>query len=243
MDDFCFWMKYVQQKSNDGTPYLNQGRKTKTGTPEGQEYTELPRNHGAGARQTVKKQYPPQGAGVTQDPYAAQANALYQQLMSRGDFVYDLQADMLYRQYADQYSQLGRQAMMDATGTAAGLTGGYGSSFANLVGNQAYQQYMGQLNAMIPDFYDRAYQRWLDQGDLMLQQYQLAQSRAAASGGGGKTTSAAAQGAGIATPGGFAQFVGRATPEYWQQHMTAATPMDVVDYEAMLKRMQQQGAK
>lgn len=125
------------------------------------------------------------GGGYTQDPYAAQANALYQQLMSRGPFQYDLQGDMLYRQYADQYSQLGKQAMMDTMGTAAGLTGGYGNSYASTVGNQAYQQYLGQLNAMIPDFYDRAYQRWQDQGDDLLTQYQLALERSAASGGGG----------------------------------------------------------
>lgn len=125
------------------------------------------------------------GGGYTQDPYAAQANALYQQLLQRGPFQYDLQGDMLYRQYADQYSQMGQTAMRDAMGTAAGLTGGYGNSWAGTVGNQAYQQYLGQLNAMIPDFYDRAYQRWLDEGDNMLNQYQLALSRVPTGGGGG----------------------------------------------------------
>lgn len=125
------------------------------------------------------------GGGYTQDPYAAQANALYQQLLQRGPFQYDLQGDMLYRQYADQYSQMGQTAMRDAMGTAAGLTGGYGNSWAGTVGNQAYQQYLGQLNAMIPDFYDRAYQRWLDEGDDMLTRYQLALGQAQAGGGGG----------------------------------------------------------
>lgn len=238
------YQSYVQQKTNDGTPYLNQGDKTKAGTPEGQEYTALPRNFGAGAQQVGKKQYQPQGAGVTQDPYAAQANALYQQLLSRGPFTYDLQGDMLYRQYADQYSQLGRQAMMDATGTAAGLTGGYGNSFANQVGNQAYQQYMGQLNAMIPDFYDRAYQRWLDQGDLMLQQYQLAAARAGGSGGGGQAAAQAGQQAtGYAPTGAFQQFASKYEPEQWQQAIQAAQLMDVVDYDELLKRMQAQSAQ
>lgn len=119
--------------------------------------------------------------GAVQDPYAAQANALYQQLLNRGPFRYDLQGDLLYRQYADQYSMLGQQAMKDAMGTAAGLTGGYGNSYAAQVGSQAYQQYLGQLNGMIPEFYDRAYQAWLNQGDDMLMRYQLAQERSAAS--------------------------------------------------------------
>lgn len=128
----------------------------------------------------VAPQAPGGGAGVTQDPYAAQANALYQQLMNRGPFRYDLQGDMLYRQYADQYSQLGQQAMRDTMGTAAALTGGYGNSYANMVGNQAYQGYLGQLNSLVPSLYDRAYKVWQDEGDDLLARYQLAKSRSAA---------------------------------------------------------------
>lgn len=135
----------------------------------------------------VAPQAPGGGAGVTQDPYAAQANALYQQLMNRGPFRYDLQGDMLYRQYADQYSQLGQQAMRDTMGTAAALTGGYGNSYANLVGNQAYQGYLGQLNSMVPSLYDRAYKVWQDEGDDLLARYQLAKSRSAAASAAKKT--------------------------------------------------------
>lgn len=141
-------------------------------------------NTGRSENLAVAKPYNPTqaqsvGTGVTQDPYAAQANALYQQLLNRGPFRYDLQGDMLYRQYADQYSQLGQQAMRDTMGTAAGLTGGYGNSYAQMVGNQAYQGYLGQLNAMVPEFYDRAYQVWQDEGADLLNRYELARSRSA----------------------------------------------------------------
>lgn len=128
------------------------------------------------------------GGGYTSNPYEAQANALFQQLMNRGPFKYDLQGDMLYRQYADQYSQMGKQAMLDTMGTAAGLTGGYASSNAQLVGNQAYQGYLGQLNAMVPEFYDRAYQVWMNEGQDLQNRYELARSRAAASGSGSGST-------------------------------------------------------
>lgn len=132
--------------------------------------------------------------GSSNDPYIAQANALYQQMMSRGPFRYDLQGDMLYRQYADQYSQMGKQAMQDAMGTATGLTGGYGNSYAQQVGNQAYQGYLGQLNAMVPEFYDRAYQAYLNEGDRLMEQYQLALQHpgyiSAMRGGGGGEKSA-----------------------------------------------------
>lgn len=128
-------------------------------------------------KQQIKQeqQARPQGmGGSTNDPYVAQANALYQQLMNRGPFRYDLQGDMLYRQYADQYSQLGRQAMQDTMGYASGQTGGYNSSWGQTLGQQAYQGYLTQLNSMIPDFYDRAYQAYLNEGDRLMEQYQLA---------------------------------------------------------------------
>ena len=125
--------------------------------------------------------------------YIDQLNSLYDQVMGRGKFQYDLNGDMLYKQMADQYTQLGRQAMRDATGTAAGLTGGYGNTWANYVGNQAYQQYLTQLNNNIPELYDRAYNAWLNEGNELLQQYELAANHPAvlgslapkSSGGGG----------------------------------------------------------
>ena len=107
-------------------------------------------------------------------PYVDQLNALYDQIMGRKPFQYDLNGDLLYKQMADRYTQMGQMAMRDETGTAAGLTGGYGNSYATQVGNQAYQQYLTALNDNIPSLYDRALQAYMAQGDQMLQQYQLA---------------------------------------------------------------------
>lgn len=161
------------------------------------------------------------GAGGTKNPYEAQANALYEQLMNRGDFRYDLQGDMLYRQYADQYSQMGKTAMRDAMGTAAGLTGGYGNSYAQQVGNQAYQGYLGQLNDMVPEFYDRAYNEWLNEGTDLQNRYQLALQMAGAYGAGtGGAGGAGAAAGGVQTVGGvpnsaYADYVATHAPEDW----------------------------
>lgn len=107
-------------------------------------------------------------------PYVQQLNTLYDQIMNRKPFQYDLNGDLLYRQMADQYTQLGRQASADAMGQAAALTGGYGNSYATQVGNQANQQYLTMLNQNIPELWDRAYQAYLNEGDQLLQQYELA---------------------------------------------------------------------
>lgn len=112
-------------------------------------------------------------SGANNAPYIQQLNALYDQIMNRKPFQYDLNGDLLYRQMADQYTQLGRQASADAMGQAAALTGGYGNSYATQVGNQANQQYLTMLNQNIPELWDRAYQAYLNEGDQLLQQYEL----------------------------------------------------------------------
>ena len=112
--------------------------------------------------------------GAYNSRYADQLDSIYQQIMNRPDFRYDLNGDMLYQQYKDQYTRNGQQAMMDAMGQAAALTGGYGSSYAQAAGNQAYQQYLTQLNGVIPELYDRAYNHYNQQGQALLYRYQLA---------------------------------------------------------------------
>lgn len=115
------------------------------------------------------------GANPNQQ-YIDQLQDIYSQIMNRGPFAYDLEGDMFYRQYADQYSQLGQQAMRDTMAQSAALTGGYGNSWASAAAQQANQQYLNQLNSMIPEFYDRAYNAWLNEGDELLNQYNLAAS-------------------------------------------------------------------
>lgn len=72
----------------------------------------------------------------------------------REAFSYDPEADLLYRQYCEQYQKLGRQAMEDTVGQTAGLTGGYGNSYGETAGMQAYNRYLGKLNELLPELYD-----------------------------------------------------------------------------------------
>lgn len=108
--------------------------------------------------------------------YKEQLSGLYNQIMNRPKFTYDLNGDMLYQQYKDQYQTAGKQAMQDTMGQAAALTGGYGSSYAATAGSQAYQGYLQKLNSIIPNLYDRAYSAYQDQGTALQNQYALAQN-------------------------------------------------------------------
>lgn len=110
---------------------------------------------------------------VYADSYSDQIQEIYDKIMNREDFTYDLNSDMLYQQMKDQYTDLGRQAMQDTMGQAAGLTGGYGSSYAQSVGQQQYDAYLKQLNDNIPEYYQLARDAYDAEGDRLLEQYQL----------------------------------------------------------------------
>lgn len=115
---------------------------------------------------------------VYANSYAGQLADLYDQIVNRDKFRYDLNADMLYQQYKNQYMDLGQQAMRDTMGQAAGLTGGYGSTYAQNAGQQAYQSYLQRLNDVAPELYDRAFNTWLNEGNEMARNYGLLQGRA-----------------------------------------------------------------
>ena len=94
-------------------------------------------------------------------------------ILNRKDFQYDVNGDALYQQYKDRYTTLGQKAMMDTMGQAAKLTGGYGNSNAQMVGQQAYQNYLQGLTDKIPELYSLAYDRYNQQGQNMYNQYNL----------------------------------------------------------------------
>ena len=86
-------------------------------------------------------------------------------------FKYDLNADMLYKQYVDNAMMQGQTAMQDTMAQAAALTGGYGNSYAAAVGNQAYQNYITQANNNIPAFQQMAMDVWQSGLDQLMNQY------------------------------------------------------------------------
>ena len=113
------------------------------------------------------------------NPYEGQIQELYGSISGRQPFQYDVNADAMYQALKDQYITGGKMAMMDTMGQAAQLTGGYGNSYAQGVGQQAYQDYLTGLNEQIPDLYSMALDNYIQTGDAMLQQYSMLQDLAA----------------------------------------------------------------
>jgi hypothetical protein len=113
------------------------------------------------------------------NPYEGQIMELYKGISERKPFQYDLNEDAMYQNLRDQYIAGGQMAMIDTMGQAAQLTGGYGNSYAQGAGQQAYQSYLQGLNDQIPDLYNMALQNYIQTGDTMLQQYGMLQDMAA----------------------------------------------------------------
>ena len=100
-------------------------------------------------------------------------DAAAQSILDRKAFSYDVNGDALWDQYKDQYLSLGKQAMQDTIGQAAALTGGYGNSYAQLAGQQAYQGYVRGLTDKIPELEQLAMDRYNQQGQQLYDQYNL----------------------------------------------------------------------
>ena len=115
--------------------------------------------------------------GEYQSQWQSQLDALMGQIMNRDKFSYDLNGDALYQQYKDKYIQQGKLAMADTMGQAAAMTGGYGSSYAQSVGQQAYQGQLDNLNDIVPELYQMALNKYNMEGQELYNQYGLVMDR------------------------------------------------------------------
>jgi hypothetical protein len=109
--------------------------------------------------------------GAYQSPWQTQLNDTMNKILNREKFNYDLNGDALWQQYKDRYVQQGKMAMMDTMGQASALTGGYGNSYAQQVGQQTYQQYLTGLTDKIPELYQLALDKYQMEGNDLYNQY------------------------------------------------------------------------
>jgi hypothetical protein len=115
--------------------------------------------------------------GSYKSQWDGELTELYNRIANRKPFSYDIGTDPVYQQYREQYQRQGRLAMQDTMGQAAALTGGYGSTYGEQVGQQAYNAYLQNLNDIVPDLYNAAYNRYRDEGTDLYNQYGLLSDR------------------------------------------------------------------
>ena len=105
--------------------------------------------------------------------FEARLQELYDQIAGREAFSYDPEEDEMYKRYAKLYAAQGAAAMEDTMGQAAALTGGYGSSYAQAVGQQAYDRYLGELAALVPELRQAALAEYTQEGKALTDRYGL----------------------------------------------------------------------
>ena len=117
--------------------------------------------------------------GAYSSQWQSRLESTLEKILNRKEFRYDMNADALYNQYRDRYLRQGRLAMEDTLGQAAALTGGYGSSYAQQVGQQTYQGYLAGLNDKLPELYRLALSKYQLEGDQLRGKYDLLSDREA----------------------------------------------------------------
>lgn len=115
--------------------------------------------------------------GEYQSQWQSQLNELMGNILNRDKFSYNLNEDALYQQYADKYVQQGKMAMADAIGQASAMTGGYGNSYAQSVGQQQYQASLDNLNDIVPELYQMALDKYNMEGQELYNQYGMLSDR------------------------------------------------------------------
>lgn len=105
--------------------------------------------------------------------YDQRLQEIYDRIVNRKPFSYDLNGDALWHQYKDQHVQQGQMAMEDAMGQAAALTGGYGNSYGQKVGQQTYNQHLQALTDKIPELYQLARSMYDTEGNRLAEQYAM----------------------------------------------------------------------
>lgn len=78
-------------------------------------------------------------------------------------FSYNPETDLVYQAYQKQYSREGDRATQNALASASAATGGIPSSYATVAATQAGDYYASQISDKIPELYNDAYNRYLNE--------------------------------------------------------------------------------
>lgn len=104
-----------------------------------------------------------------ENQYAEQQQALLDAIINRPDFSWSKEDDPQWHSYRKSYLREGDRATADALGQAAAASGGRPSTAAVTAATQAGDYYATQLNDIIPTLYQQAYDRYLNEYNMSLQ--------------------------------------------------------------------------
>ena len=101
--------------------------------------------------------------------YAQQQQELLDAIINRPDFSWSKETDPQWSSYKKSYLREGDRATANALAQASAASGGRPSTAAVTAATQAGDYYATQLNDIIPTLYQQAYDRYLDEYNMSLQ--------------------------------------------------------------------------
>ena len=112
--------------------------------------------------------------GEFQSQYSSDIQNIINSIKNREQFKTDdvFQSD-LYTTMREQAIKNGQKSMRDTMGSAQAATGGYGSSYAQAAGQQAYDNALANFNNTTLDIYDRVYNQYLQEGQELYNQLNM----------------------------------------------------------------------
>lgn len=88
--------------------------------------------------------------------------------INQDPYSYKSQNDASYQAAKDQYTKTGQQAMKDTMAQASALTGGYGNTYSQSVGQQQYNAQMDNLSQKAIEYEQQAYNRYVSDREQQL---------------------------------------------------------------------------
>lgn len=107
--------------------------------------------------------YTAPSAPTYESRYTGETKELLDLLLQNEPFSYNAQSDPVWQQYKKTYNREGRRAVEDTMGAYAAQTGGIPSSYAVSAAAQAGSNYAAQLSDKLPELYEMAYNRYLNE--------------------------------------------------------------------------------
>lgn len=93
----------------------------------------------------------------------AQMTDILDQMTNRQPYLYNLETDPVWSAYKKQYRREGQRATADTLAQVSAMTGGMPSSYAVTAAQQAGDYYNAQMTDIIPQLYQQAYERYLNE--------------------------------------------------------------------------------
>lgn len=97
----------------------------------------------------------------------------YQDILNRPKFSYDFNSDPIYQGLRDRYVNAGNMANYDTQAQVAANTGGFGNSYAQTAGYQAYANQLNNLMNQIPELAEKNLNRYNDETQQLYNKHNL----------------------------------------------------------------------